>query len=157
MAIKKPLVLGSNGEIEQLQPGDSIVAGSTTQSFSATNSNTGAITIGQVVYVDGAGSVNLAKADNETTAKAIGLVEDASIATLDTGMILTDGTLTSSDWTSVTGSAILTPGSVYFLSDTTAGQITTTPPTLSGSFVVRIGTAISTTTLEVSISRPIKL
>jgi len=157
MAIKKPLVLGANGELEQLQAGDSIEAGSTTQSFSATNSNAGAISIGQAVYIDGSGSVDLAIATAGSTAGVIGLVEDATIATTATGLILTDGVLSSADWTAVVGAATLTAGTVYFLSDATAGMITDVPPTLAGSYVAKIGTAISATDLEVSIARPIKL
>lgn len=156
MAIKKPLVIGSNGEIEQLQAGDNILAGSTTQSFSAINENAGAISQGQVVFVSSSGSVNLANNTAEATAKAIGVVEDASIATTASGSILTDGAITVADWTAIAGASTLTAGSVYFL-DGVDGMITTIPPTLAGSYVVRIGTAISTTTLEVSISRPIKL
>lgn len=156
MAIKKPLVIGSNGEIEQLQAGDNILAGSTTQSFSAINENAGAISQGQVVFVSSSGSVNLANNTSEATAKAIGVVEDASIAPTASGSVLTDGTITVADWTAIAGAPTLTAGSVYFL-DGVDGNITTIPPILAGSYVVRIGTAISTTTLEVSISRPIKL
>lgn len=156
MAIKKPLVIGSNGEIEQLQAGDNILAGSTTQSFSAINENAGAISQGQVVFVSSSGKVNLANNAAEATAKAIGVVEDAFIASTASGSVLTDGTITVADWTAIAGAPTLTAGSVYFL-DGVDGNITTTPPTLAGSYVVRIGTAISTTTLEVSISRPIKL
>lgn len=156
MAIKKPLVIGSNGEIEQLQAGDIILAGSTTQSFSAINENAGAISQGQVVYVSSSGNVNLANNAAEATAKAIGVVEDASIASTASGSVLTDGAITIADWTTIAGAATLTAGAVYFL-DGVDGNITTIPPTLAGSYVVRIGTAISTTTLEVSISRPIKL
>ena len=156
MAIKKPLVIGSNGEIEQLQAGDNILAGSTTQSFSAINENAGAISQGQVVFVSSSGSVNLANNTSEATAKAIGVVEDASIAPTASGSVLTDGAITVADWTAIAGAPTLTAGSVYFL-DGVDGNITTIPPILAGSYVVRIGTAISTTTLEVSISRPIKL
>lgn len=156
MAIKKPLVIGSNGEIEQLQAGDNILAGSTTQSFSAINENAGAISQGQVVFVSSSGSVNLANNTSEATAKAIGVVEDASIASTASGSVLTDGAITVANWTAIAGAPTLTAGSVYFL-DGVGGNITTIPPILAGSYVVRIGTAISTTTLEVSISRPIKL
>lgn len=156
MAIKKPLVIGSNGEIEQLQAGDNILAGSTTQSFSAINENAGAISQGQVVFVSSSGNVNLANNTTEAAAKAIGVVEDASIAPTASGSVLTDGAITVADWTAIAGAPTLTAGSVYFL-DGVDGNITTIPPILAGSYVVRIGTAISTTTLEVSISRPIKL
>lgn len=156
--LKKVLVLGANGEIEQLQAGDTVdIVASSNQLFSATNQNGGAITIGQPVYIAAADTVDLALADAQATSGVIGLVLDASIASAAIGTIVTDGILTSADWTSVVGAATLTVGSVYFLSDTVAGTLTTTATTTTGSFVTRVGTAISTTTLEVTISRPIKL
>ena len=158
MALKKVLVLGANGEIEQLQAGDTVdIVASSNQLFSATNQNGGAITIGQPVYIAAADTVDLALADAQATSGVIGLVSDANIDSTAIGTIVTDGILTSADWTSVVGAATLTTGAVYFLSDVTVGTLTTTPTTTTGSFVTRVGTAISTTTLEVTISRPIKL
>lgn len=158
MALKKVLVLGTTGEIEQLQPGDTIdVTTASNQLFTATNAMGWDMTIGQAVYISAANTVGAALADDVTTSGVVGLVADASIASAASGNILTDGTLVSTDWTAVVGATTLTPGSVYFLSDTTAGELTTTVPTAPGSFVTRVGTAINTTTLEVSISRPIKL
>ena len=147
-----------DGEIGQLRAGDTLdITASSNQQFSATNSNIAAITIGQPVYIQGANSVDLALADAKATSGVIGLVSDASIDSSAIGTILTDGILTSTDWMAVVGAATLTVGSVYFLSDVAAGTLTTTAPTTTGSFVTRVGTAISTTTLEVTISRPISL
>ena len=158
MALKKVLVLGANGEIEQLQAGDTVdIVASSNQLFSATNQYGDAITIGQPVYIAAGDTVDLALADAQATSGVIGLVSDASIDSTAIGTIVTDGILTSADWTSVVGAATLTVGSVYFLSDTVAGTLTTTATTTAGSFVTRVGTAISTTTLEVTISRPIGL
>ena len=158
MALKKVLVLGANGEIEQLQAGDTVdIVASSNQLFSAANQYGDAITIGQPVYIIAADTVDLALADAKATSGVIGLVSDASIDSSVVGTILTDGILTSTDWTAVVGAATLTVGSVYFLSDTVAGTLTTTATTTAGSFVTRVGTAISTTTLEVTISRPIGL
>ena len=147
-----------DGEVGQLRAGDTLdITGSSNQQFSATNSNIAAITIGQPVYIQGADTVDLALADAKATSGVIGLVSDASIDSSAVGTILTDGTITSTDWTAVVGEATLTVGSVYFLSDVDAGMLTTTAPTTTGSFVTRVGTAISKTTLEVTISRPISL
>ena len=157
MATKIALTM-YDGEIGQLKAGDTLdITASNNQIFSATNSNIAAITIGQPVYIQGADTVDLALADAKATSGVIGLVSDASIDSSVVGTILTDGILTSTDWTEVVGAATLTVGSVYFLSDVTAGTLTTTAPTTTGSFVTRVGTAISTTTLEVTISRPISL
>ena len=157
MATKIALTM-YDGEIGQLKAGDTLdITASNNQIFSATNSNIAAITIGQPVYIQGANLVDLALADAKATSGVIGLVLDASIDSSVVGTILTDGILTSTDWTAVVGAATLTVGSVYFLSDTVAGTLTTTATTTAGSFVTRVGTAISTTTLEVTISRPIGL
>ena len=157
MATKIALTM-YDGEIGQLRAGDTHdITASSNQQFSATNSNIAAITIGQPVYIQGADTVDLALADAKATSGVIGLVLDASIDSSVVGTILTDGILTSTDWTAVVGAATLTVGSVYFLSDVDAGMLTTTAPTTTGSFVTRVGTAISTTTLEVTISRPISL
>ena len=147
-----------DGEIGQLKAGDTLdITASSNQQFSATNQYGDAITIGQPVYIIAADTVDLALADAKATSGVIGLVLDASIDSSVVGTILTDGILTSTDWTAVVGAATLTVGSVYFLSDTVAGTLTTTATTTAGSFVTRVGTAISTTTLEVTISRPIGL
>ena len=157
MATKIALTM-YDGEIGQLKAGDTLdITASSNQQFSATNSNIAAITIGQPVCIQGANMVDLALADAKATSGVIGLVSDASIDSSAIGTILTDGILTSTDWMAVVGAATLTVGSVYFLSDVDAGTLTTTAPTTTGSFVTRVGTAISTTTLEVTISRPISL
>jgi hypothetical protein len=157
MANKKPLVLGADGSIQQLQAGDIVDVGAAKQIFTATNSNAGAITIGQMVYVDGSGSVDLARANADVTSRAIGLVYDASIASAGTGTIVTDGVIVSTDWTAVVGAATLTAGAIYYLGDALAGGLVTVVPVAAGSSVVRIGTALSGTELEISIGDPIKL
>lgn len=45
----------------------------------------------------------------------------------------------------------LTPGATYFLSATTAGQITTTPVTASGAYLQNLGRAVSAAMLTVEI------
>ena len=49
------------------------------------------------------------------------------------------------------------PGDLYFLSPSTAGAITTTPPTGSGQAVTRVGEAISGASLHVSLEPPVKV
>ena len=155
MALKKALVL-NGGEIEELQAGDTLDGPiAEVDVVSLTNSNAGAITEGQPVYIDGADSCDLARANAASTRNVIGLVRDASIAAAATGDVQTDGILSVADWTSVLGAAALTPGTTYYLSAAVAGQITATAPTGAPNSVVRIGTAISGTDLEISIGRPI--
>lgn len=96
-----------------------------------------ALSAGNVVYLNGSGSV--LKADANAQAKeAIGFVL-ASIANAATGTVYFGSGF-------ITGLSSLTPGARYFLSDT-AGAITTTPPTGSGKIVQQVGFARSATVL----------
>lgn len=160
MALKKPLVI-SNGQIEQLQSGDTLDAAITDQEIiSATNSNAGTINIGEPVYVDGASSVDLARANASGTKNVIGLVASTSISAAASGNILTDGILTAStgQWDAVTGgSGGLTAGARYYLSATTAGRLTTTAPTTVGQYVCPVGVALSTTEFRLDIDTDVLL
>ena len=108
------------------------------------------IAIGQPVYVSGNNTVNLADADSITTSHVLGLAETGGSAN-STINVLSSGIVTLADWTSVTGSATLTPGAVYYLSDT-VGQLTTTPPSGDGDAVVSCGLAITTTKMDIEIN-----
>lgn len=160
MAARKPLVI-VNGIIQQLQSGDTLDAPvSEVDVVSKQNDNASAITIGQPVYVKSNGNVDLARANALGTSNVLGLVRDSSIASSAVGLIQTDGVLTATtaEWDAVTGeTGGLTAGSVYYLSASTAGRLTTTAPTSSGQLVVRVGVALSNTELEISIDQPILL
>jgi hypothetical protein len=150
MAVKKPLVLGSNGLIQQLQAADSIsVSSAALSTYSATNGEAGSVVIGAPVYSFGAGSIKKAQANGAATAEVLGLVADATIATATIGTIALSGLLsaTTGQWDAVvTGAAGgLVFGTKYFLDPSTAGKLTTTPPTTVGQYLVYIGTAFSTT------------
>ena len=160
MSLRKPLVM-VDGQIQQLQSGDTLDAvSSEVDVVSRTNNNAGSITIGQAVYPDGDGSVDLAQADASGTVEVLGLVAATSIAAASSGSIQTDGILvaTTGQWDVVTGgSGGLVAGTVYYLDPSTAGNITSTAPTTSGQYVIRIGVALSDTELEISIRPPILL
>ena len=51
----------------------------------------------------------------------------------------------------------LDPGDHYFLSASSAGAITKTPPSNSGHFVTRVGEAATTTSLVVKTEPPIEI
>jgi len=51
----------------------------------------------------------------------------------------------------------LDAGDLYFLSPSTSGAITLTPPSSAGQAVVRLGEAATTTTFAIQIEPPIKL
>lgn len=162
MAVKAPLVLGSDGLMQQLQSGDSIsVAQATYSSRSVTNGEgAAAIVIGAPVYASAADTVKKAKADAKATSKLVGLGLDASIAAAGTGNIITGGILvaTTAQWDAVAGTTGgLAFNTEYFLDPATAGKITSTPPTTVGQCLVLVGVALSTTELELQIAPPILL
>lgn len=160
MAARKPLVINA-GQVEQLQAGDTLDASvSEVDVTSETNDNASPIVIGMAVYAKSDGDVDLARANAQGTVQVEGLVRDTSIAAAASGIIQTDGVLTATtgQWDAVTGqSGGLTAGSPYYLSAATAGNITPTAPTSVGEFVVRVGLALSSTALDISIEPPIKL
>ena len=110
---------------------------------------------GMALYVSGSGTVDLADADNATTAICIGLAL-TDVASSGTGEYRSQGELTLVDWTAVTGGASLTAGVVYYLS-TTDGQLTSTPPTGTSNHITRVGLAVTTKTISLEIARPLKL
>ena len=61
-----------------------------------------------------------------------------------TGEYVTEGSIERVDWTAVTGTALLTPGAVYYLG-LTAGTLTSTAPTTTGQHVVAVARAVSST------------
>lgn len=118
-----------------------------------------AIPPGTPVYVSGANLVDLAKADAASTAVVLGLAT-ASIAGDEAGVLRTSGalTLTTGQWDAVTGgSGGLTAGSVYYLSEATAGLLTTTAPSMMGEQVVPVGIALNATTLLVRVDHPFEI
>lgn len=52
---------------------------------------------------------------------------------------------------------ILTPGATYFLDATVPGQISSVAPTVDGHFVVVIGRALDSRTLDIEVSNPVLL
>jgi len=160
MALRKPLVL-VDGKLRQISAADTLDAQiSEVDVVKQQNNNAAAINIGQVVYNDGAGTVNLAQADAGGTVEVLGLVKDATIIAAASGAIQTDGILaaTTAQWDAITGDVGgLTPGAVYYLDPDTAGNLTKIAPTAVGDFVVRLGKAISTIEFEITILQPIEL
>lgn len=160
MPARKPLVI-IGGQVQQLPAGDTLdAATSEVDVVSLTNGSASPAPIGTVVYISAANTAQPARANASGTTEAFGFVRDTSIAASASGAIQTDGTLTATttQWDAVTGqTGGLTSGAIYFLSATTAGRLTTTAPSASGEYVVRLGRAISTTALEISVEPPILL
>lgn len=98
-----------------------------------------------------------ANANSASTFRSIGLAS-AAINDTSSGTIIVNGTITGTtgEWDAVTGqTGGLTPGSVYFLSNSTAGNLTTTAP--STGYICRVGIGLSTTQLLLNFGEPIQL
>lgn len=149
----KDLVAGSNVSIIKSSGSITISAsgggGGDTTNSAETDSN---ISAGMLAYIKANTHVDLASSDNQATTQAAGMAIEDKSAT-EAVAYATDGQLTLGDWTAATGATDLVPGADYFL--TTAGQMSTTPPS-SGS-VVRVGRAVNTMTFDIEISSPIRL
>ena len=157
MAVRKPLVI-VDGQIQQLQSGDSIASSEVSQ-VSLTNNNAAAIPIVAPVYADGAGTVDYAQADAIGTSEVVGLAV-AEIAIAGSGFVQTDGviTATTGEWDIVTGeSGGLVADTVYWLDPDTAAKLTITPTSTDTQLVVRVGKGLSTTQMLIAIQPPILL
>lgn len=131
-----------------------------TEDVFLTNGGTGALTIGEAVYIFSADTFKAAEANASGTTRAIGLVADNSIAASASGNVRVSGVLaaTTSQWDTVAGTTGgLSAGSVLYLSDSTAGHLTATPPSTTGHYVVEIGQALSSTELLINVKAPILL
>ncbi|OWK35473.1 hypothetical protein [Fimbriiglobus ruber] len=106
---------------------------------------------GNAVYMSVGNRVEKAHADQEVTARVVGLCACASTpeGRVDIQMrgILT---LTISEWDAIAGTdGGLKAGRHYFLSETTPGAIVATTPEKVGHYVVAVGIAISSTEMEI--------
>jgi len=110
------------------------------------------ILIGQPIYIKATTHAGLAQAIGVKSA-AVGFAITAAEPTFTVNYI-TEGKITLIDWTGISDSALLSPGTVYYLS-TVVGQITSTAPT--SGYIVRVGRATSTVSLDIEIERPIRL
>jgi hypothetical protein len=102
-------------------------------------------------------TVLLAKANSVNTTYVVGLAGSTGVdgerVNVQYGGILTLGT--TEDWDAIAGtSGGLTPGAPYYLSATTAGLLTATPPGSGGEFVAPVGVALSPVSLLIQISFP---
>jgi len=159
MAERKPLVI-VNGQIQQIQAGDTLQGISNPAIVTLVNGNANAIVIGSPVYASAAGTVDLAQADDVNTSEVVGLVSDASVANGANGSIQTGGILTATtgQWDTITGeTGGLVANTVYFLDPSAEGKLTVNAPTTDGHLVSRIGKGLSTTQLEIAIQPPILL
>lgn len=156
MAVKKPLVLGSDGRPQQLQSGDSVGVFETGQISLVADAD---LIAGAAVYASAAGHVDKARANASGTSRCRGIAQ-AAIASAASGTVQINGvvTLTTAEWDAVAGtSGGLTYDATYYLSPGTAGLLTGTCPSSVGQYVVIVGVALSTTELDLKIQEPVLL
>lgn len=108
---------------------------------------------GQNVYI-------ATSADSGRTAGSLYLVDASnSVRNISAGFVMTSvaasGTATVVNSGSVPQSGLV-PGSVYYADPSTAGGITATEPTLTGTFIISVGIAVSATELLTSFSGPLE-
>lgn len=158
MSVKKPIVFDASLKLQQLQAGDTLA----TNPDNASATFTSTVVAGEPVYGDAAGSVDAALASAAASSKVIGLAPVAVTAAA-TGTYTYDGivTLTTGEWDVVTGEVGgLVTDNNYYLSDAAAGRLLQEDNVAGltvGDSRVLIGTAISTTEIQLNIQEPILL
>jgi hypothetical protein len=111
-----------------------------------------AFAAGQVAQATVSGAYDLAIASGINSSSALGLALASASAAA--AVSISAGYVTIADWTGATGVAALSPKATYYLSATSAGNLTTVAPSNTGQCVVKIGVAINTQTMLVEIEKP---
>lgn len=124
--------------------------------ISLTSGEGSSVPPGTPVYLSAAGTFSRAKADAAATGRTrgltIALVSPSLLGIVQTGDTLT---LTTSQWDAIAGtSGGLSFDVPYYLSPTTAGALTATPPSTAGQVVQQVIVGVSPTTAIVKISDP---
>ncbi len=108
---------------------------------------------GTPMYASASGEADAARANAAGTSRVIGLAssngaEGEPVHVQYAGPL----DLPTAEWDVITGqSGGLTQGSYYYLVSGAAGQLTTTEPTAGGTFGIRVGLALSSTTMLIQI------
>jgi hypothetical protein len=100
----------------------------------------GTVALRDIVHMTGDNTIAVAQADSEANAKGLLAVALEGATAPDNIDIVTFGR--------ITGFTGLTPGAVYYLDASTAGAITTTPPSTTGQIVRVVGYAENATTFH---------
>ena len=110
-----------------------------------------ALVAGQAVYINASsGHLGLATATDGTASQCAGLALTGGA--MSTAVTFSAATLlTLSDWTALIGASNLASGSIYYIDPANPGGLTPIAPTTVGQWVVRIGVAVNTTTLDIAV------
>jgi hypothetical protein len=105
---------------------------------------------GAPIRVSPAGLARNAVATSADGARVVGLA-GAAVTAGNSAAVVLGNRLSMANWTNITGSTSLIPGSNYFLGST-AGKMSLVPPSAAGSVVVRVGYAVTTEIFQVDIT-----
>lgn len=125
-----------------------------------TNANASTMPPGTPAYCSASGQINLAKGDNAATAECVGLLP-AALLTNQLGIVQDVDSITLATtglWDAITGdSGGLTPGTRYYVSQTTAGKLVkgTAIASTAGLFGTSVGIALTPLTMQLKIQPPI--
>lgn len=145
-------IQGATSTIEIVNNGQVIFSGGSPNSIIDARQAVQNFAAGQVAQVTIGGLYDLASAATLNSSGALGIANAAAIA--GNAVTIAEGFVTLPDWTAATGAANLSPKATYYLSASTLGNLTTVAPTATGQCVVKIGTAVNSTTLLVEIEKP---
>ncbi len=134
-----PRLVSAMAEIAELKE-QLLSLGGSVATHAVFDSNTSA---GEVVYVSGDGHVDLAQANGEPQALAVGIAT-ADVVAGQTGEYIPVGPVSCDTWN-------LVPGNVYYLDPDRPGGMTNTFPNTIGNHVVILGAAATSTQLNLKI------
>ena len=118
-----------------------------------TNMSDDFIYIGQPIVLNANNYLKRAKKSNP---EVIGISLVKVLPTTNT-IYITSGRLQLEDWTNVTGTINLIPGSFYYLSMSSFGLMTHIPPDSFGDSIVEIGRAQNRKLLSINLKTPLYL
>lgn len=135
----------------------------TSENFVTLFNNTGGPALrGQVVYATGSNGFGLAIATGPESKRAIGLVADAVVSNNTTGIVQIDGIMsfTNLEWLNATGLTGGISNSNHWVSDTTVGALTPTPPIpdpLIPKWSLKVGYGIDNNRFKIEIQPSVKI
>jgi hypothetical protein len=154
------IVTAGGSAPQYVNPATLSVGGANYSSITLNNGSGATTVICTPVYSNATGTYAVANAGGSTTKNIVGFLQSTSVTNGTPGTIITNGlmTATTAQWDAINSgeSGGLTPGATYFLS-AAGGYITTVAPTVVGQWVVKVGTALSSTQLQVNLLLPVGL
>jgi len=131
-----------------------------TNLLTKTNENVGSLVKGNLVYSSSLNKVNKAQANSINTSKVLGMVTNTTVASNATATIQNSNIFIFDNTSQVDAVCNSTGGftfnTYYYLDTATAGKMTSTIPTNYPNCLVRIGLALSTTSIKLDIQDPIE-